>query len=42
MVLNGNYAVGTTPAPAAILANVVEFGLIPVCGAMRRSHLIKE
>ena len=42
MVFNGNYGAGIVPAPATILVSVVEVGFIPVCGAMRRNHLIKE
>ncbi len=42
MVFNGNYSVSAMLAPAAILVSSVGAGFIPVCGAMRRNHLIKE
>lgn len=42
MVFNGNYDVGTMPMPAAFMVCVMGVGFIPVCGAMRRNHLIKE
>lgn len=42
MVFNSNYGSGTMMAPSATLVSVVEVGFIPVCGAKRRNHLIKE
>ena len=42
MIFNGNCGTGMVPAPAAILFGTAGVGFIPVCGAMRRSHLIKE
>jgi len=41
MVFKDNYDGGTTQAPSAILVIVAGVGFVPVCGAMRRSHLIK-
>ena len=42
MVFNGKYGVGTMSAPSTIPVGVVGSGFLPVCGAMRRNHLIKE
>lgn len=42
MVFNSNYDAGAMLAPADILVSTVGAGFIPVCGAMRRNHLIKE
>ena len=42
MVFNSNCGPGTMPVPFAAMVSVVEFGFIPVCGAKRRNHLIKE
>ena len=42
MVFNSNYGSGTMPVPPATLDSVVKDWFIPVCGAKRRNHLIKE
>ena len=42
MDFNGNYGAGIRLAPASSLIGVAGVVLFPVCGAMRRSHLIKE
>ncbi len=42
MVFNGNYGVVSALAPTAVMANAAWIKFIPVCGAMRRNHPIKE
>jgi len=42
MVFNSNYDAGAMPVPAAAPVSAVGVEFIPVCGAMRRNHLIKE
>ena len=42
MVFNSNYSTDAMLVPATIMAIAARIEFIPVCGAMRRNHLIKE
>jgi len=42
MVFISNSGAGAMLAPAAMVSSLAKVGFIPVCGAMRRNHLIKE
>ena len=42
MVFNSNYGACAMQVPTAAMVSAAAAGFLPVCGAMFRSHLIKE